>query len=128
MPTQKTQPTFPPEALAAYEALIATVPGLERKGVSLPYTSHNGHMFSFLTQTGTVALRLPVEAREAFLKRYKTTLVEAHGSVMKEYVIVPARLLRKLVELTPYLEASYAYAKTLKPKKSAPRKKAASKR
>lgn len=127
MPTQKPQPTFPPEALAAYEALIATVPGLERKGVSLPYTSHNGHMFSFLSQAGTVALRLPAEVREAFLKKYKTTLAEAHGTVMKEFVAVPALLLKKPEALKPYLEASYAYAKTLKPKKSAPRKKAAPK-
>jgi hypothetical protein len=35
----------------------------------MPYTSLNGHMFSFLTETGTMALRLPAGEREAFLKK-----------------------------------------------------------
>ena len=34
--------------LASYEALVATGPGVERKGKTMPYTSVNGHMFSFL--------------------------------------------------------------------------------
>lgn len=127
MPAKKPQPTFSPAALAAYEALLATVPGLERKGLTLPYTSLNGNMFSFLSSAGTVALRLPTEVREAFLKKYKATLAEAHGTVMKEYVAVPARLLKKLSELKPYLEISLAYAQTLKPKATA-RQKAAPKR
>lgn len=127
MPAKKPQLTFSPAALAAYEALLATVPGLERKGLTLPYTSLNGNMFSFLSSAGTVALRLPTEVREAFLKKYKATLAEAHGTVMKEYVAVPARLLKKLSELKPYLEISLAYAQTLKPKATA-RQKAAPKR
>ncbi len=35
---------------------------------------------------------------------------------MKEYVAVPDALLKKTRELQKYLELSYAYAKTLKPK------------
>ena len=29
---------IPPEKLALYDALIATIPGLERKGAANPYT------------------------------------------------------------------------------------------
>ncbi len=37
---------------------------------------------------------------------------------MKEYVAVPDALLKKTSELAKYLDLSYEYAKTLKPKPS----------
>jgi TfoX/Sxy family transcriptional regulator of competence genes len=63
-----------------------------------------------------MALRLPVEAREAFLKKYKTRLCEQHGTVLQEYVEVPDSLLRKTRELKEYFDLSYAYVASLKPK------------
>lgn len=99
-----------------YEKLIATHPKAERKGATMPYTSLNGHMFSFLTKAETLALRLPAAEREAFLKRYATRLCEQHGIVMQEYVEVPDALLRKTSELKKYFARSYAYVSTLKPK------------
>ena len=45
----------------------------------MPYTSVNGHMFSFLTPDGSLALRLAAPDREAFIERYRTGLHEAHG-------------------------------------------------
>src|SRR5262249_40361121 len=71
-PMGKTVAEVPADKLALYEKLVATLPGVERKGATVPYTSVNGHMFSYLTKTGTLALRLPAEAREAFLAKYKT--------------------------------------------------------
>ena len=82
----------------------------------MPYTSVNGHMFSFITKSGTRALRLPAEGRDAFLKRYKTTLCEQHGSVLPEYVEVPHALLNKTQELKTFFDSSYAYVSSLKPK------------
>ena len=73
-------------------------------------------MFTLLHQSQTLAIRLPAEERDKFLKKYKTTLFEAYGAVMKEYVKVPDELLGKTAELRKYLEMSYEYAKTLKPK------------
>jgi len=57
--------------LELYEKLVATRQSVERKGATVPYTSHNGHMFSYLSKDGKLALRLPAEARAAFLKKYK---------------------------------------------------------
>lgn len=114
------------ESLALYEQLVATNPAVERKGAAMPYTSLNGNMFSFLTKSGTLALRLPETERDAFLKKYKTRLTEQHGAVMKEYVDVPDDLLRKARELKKYFDISYAYAGTLKPKPTT-RKKAGKK-
>jgi len=38
-------------------------------------------MFSYLHPSGSVALRLPEEEREKFLKKYDTNLFEAYGVV-----------------------------------------------
>jgi TfoX/Sxy family transcriptional regulator of competence genes len=72
-------------------------------------------MFTLLHQSA-LAIPLPEDEREKFLKKYKTTLFEAYGAVMREYVAVPESLLKKTKELEKYLAMSYAYAKTLKPK------------
>jgi hypothetical protein len=108
----------PPDKLEAYEKLVATVPGVERKGATHPYTSLNGHMFSCLHPPGSLALRLPKEEREGFLKKYKTTLFEVHGVVQKEYVKVPNTLLNNTKELQRFFELSCEYVQTLKPKLS----------
>ncbi|MGB8010998.1 MAG: TfoX/Sxy family protein [Terriglobales bacterium] len=98
-----------------YDRLIATHPEIERKGAANPYTSLNGNMFTLLHES-RLAIRLPEGMREEFLKKYKTTLFEAYGAVMKEYVAVPDALLKNTKELQKYLELSYEYVKTLKPK------------
>jgi TfoX/Sxy family transcriptional regulator of competence genes len=105
-----------------YDRLIATNPKIERKGAANPYTSLNGNMFTLLHQS-RLAIRLPEDKREDFLKKYKTKLFEAYGTVMQEYVAVPDTLLRNTKELKKYLDFSYEYAETLKPK---PTKKKAS--
>jgi hypothetical protein len=102
--------------VALYDALLATNPDIERKGATMPYTSVNGNMFSLLTADGTLALRLPAGEREAFLKRYNSTLTVQYGAVMREYVQVPDALLRNTRTLAKYLDASYRYARSLKPK------------
>ena len=124
----KPAPAAPPDKVELYEKLVATNPKVERKGATMPYTSLNGNMFSFIMKTGRVGLRLPPDAREAFLKKYKAKLVEQYGVVQKEYVEVPDGLLPKTKELQKYFEASYEYVSSLrakpttKPKKPAPRK------
>ena len=109
----------PAAKLELYEKLVAANPKVERKGVTTPYTSLNGHMFSFLTKTGTLALRLPDKERDAFLKKYKTKLCKQHGIVMKEYVEVPATLLKKTRELKKFFDLSCSYVGSLKPKPKA---------
>jgi len=106
----------PADKLALFEKLVASNPGVERKGATHPYTSLNGHMFSCLHPAGSLALRLPEDEREKFLKKYKTTLFESYGVVQKEYVTVPDSLLKNTKELQKYFAMSYEYVKSLKPK------------
>jgi hypothetical protein len=107
---------IPPEKLALYEKLIATNPSIDRKGAVHPYTSLNGHMFTYLDQTGTLGIRLPESELEAFLKKYKTKLFESYGVVKKDWATVPDVLLENTKELAKYLKISHEYVKTLKPK------------
>jgi hypothetical protein len=93
-------------------------------GGTVPYTSLNGHMFSYLSKSGELALRLPAGTRETFLKKYKTTLCAQYGIIQKEYVMVPDRLLQKTQELKMYFDLSYAYVGTLKPKPTKKKEKA----
>jgi len=118
-PTKKS--TIPAEKLELYEKLIAAHPEINRKGDVHPYTSINGHMFTYLDQTGTLGMRLPHNEVEPFLAKYKSTMFESYGVVKKDWVTVPAALLKNTKELQKYLRMSIEHVKTLKPKeRSAP--------
>ena len=106
----------PADRLAAYERLVATVPGLERKGAKVPYTSVNGNMSSYLAEDGTLVLRLSPTDRPRFLAEHDSRLHEAYGIVQKEYVDVPTRLLDDLDAARPWFAASHAYVAALRPK------------
>lgn len=112
--------TLPPgprdERIAAYERLIASVPGAERKGAKLPYTSMNGNMYSMLDEDGVVALRLSPADRAAFTETFGATLQVAYGHVRREYVSVPDAILLDTASLEPWFARSHAYAATLKAK------------
>jgi hypothetical protein len=110
--------------LAAYDRLIATRPGVARKGAAVPYTSLNGHMTSYLTEAGSLVLRLPPGERARFLERYDTTLHRAYGLVQKEFVDVPDALLEDTDALRDWFAASLDGIGGLKPKTTTKGKKA----
>ncbi len=111
-----------PDKLQLYRTLIASNAQIEMKGATMPYTSLNGNMFSYLSKGGKLALRLPPGDREAFLKKHKTKLFEAYGIVQREYVEVPDALMAKTSELKKYFDASYEYVSSLKPKPTTKKK------
>ena len=104
------------EKIVWYKKLVGLHPASVLKGDTVPYTSLNGHMYSYFNKEGFVALRLPDPVKATFLEKYDTTLVTAYGIVQKEYVVVPDSLLAKPEELLPYLETAYNYINSLKPK------------
>ena len=118
MPPKVKKSAHSSPSVELYEQLIATIPGLERKGDANPYTAVNGNMFTLLHQSSRLAIRLPEEKRQEFLKKHKAKLFEAYGAVMKEYVAVPDAMLKDTKTLKKYLEFSYEYVRTLKPKPS----------
>jgi hypothetical protein len=109
--------------VALYEKLVASHPDTVLKGDTIPYTSLNGHMYSFLSKQDELALKLPEDERIKFLEKYKTRLAENYGIVQKEYVVVPDSLLEKTAELKKYFIISHSYVSTLKPKPTSKSKK-----
>ncbi len=104
------------DKLELFDKLIAVRPEIERKGANNAYAAVNGNMFLLMQPDGVLAISLPDDAREEFLKKYKAKLHEAYGAVMKEYVAVPDAVLGKTKELQKYVAIGYDYTKSLKAK------------
>ncbi len=104
-------------ALELYAAVVErSASGASVKGAKNPYTSRNGHMFSFLDGDGAMALRLSDELREEFLARYDSGPVMQYGSVMRGYLAVPDELLHSTDELAGWFDRSHDWIGTLPPK------------
>jgi hypothetical protein len=109
--------------ISLYNKLVATCPGATVKGDTVPYTSLNGHMYSFLSKQDEMTLKLPADEKEKFIAKYKTRLAQNYGVIQKEYVVVPDILLEKTGELKKYFNISFNYVSALKPKATAKSKK-----
>ncbi len=105
----------PPDALERYAAVVEQA-GEAVKGAKNPYTSRNGHMFSFLDVDGAMALRLSDELSDGFVSKYESGPVIQYGSVMRGYVSVPDDLLSDTEELSSWFEKAYVWIGTLEPK------------
>ena len=105
----------PSDALERYAAVVEGA-GDVVKGAKNPYTSRNGHMFSFLDPDGQMAIRLSDELADDFLSTYESGPVVQYGSVMRGYVSIPDDLLTDTDELVSWFEKSYEWIGTLEPK------------
>ena len=105
----------PSDALNRYVAVVEDA-GEVVKGAKNPYTSRNGHMFSFLDVEGTMAIRLSDDLADEFLSTYESGPVIQYGSVMKGYVSVPDDLLSDTEEAGLWFTKAYEWIGTLKPK------------
>lgn len=107
----------PPEALARYEELIeASGSDAAIKGAKNPYTSRNGHMFSFLTPEGGLALRLSDAMGEEFRDAHASAPVMQYGSVMRGYVSVPEELFSDPATLAEWFDRAWDWIGSLPPK------------
>ena len=104
------------EKLALYDQLVAKCPRFDRKGKTAPYTSASGHMFSLLNKDGELGFRYSKEVQEKYIQEFGSTVLKSHGAVMKGYVLIPEKMLEDLDGLSEYLNESYDYVMTLKPK------------
>ncbi len=105
----------PSDALERYAAVVEQA-GEVVKGAKNPYTSRNGHMFSFLDVDGAMALRRSQELADDYLSRYESGPVIQYGSVMRGYVSVPDDLLSDPEELGSWFDKAYEWIGTLEPK------------
>lgn len=104
------------EKLKVYDALVAKCSRFERKGKTMPYTSANGHMFSFFNKDNEIGFRFSKAVQEKYIEEFQTTVYKSHGSVLKGYVLIPERMWGDLEALAKYLNESYDYVMSLDPK------------
>ena len=107
----------PPETLDAYRSVVeASQSGTDVKGAKNPYTSRNGHMFSFLAADGTMALRFSDEMTEEFRENHKSGDVVQYNGTMRGYSSVPSELLADTAALAAWFDRSWEWIGTLPPK------------
>ena len=106
-----------------YNEMVESVKGIERKGKNNPYTSVNGHMFSFLDKEGYISIRFSKTDLEKFKKEYRAKPSIQYGSVMRGYALVPKKLYKDIPLLSKFLKRSYKYVSSLEPKPSKKKKK-----
>lgn len=104
------------ERLKIYDELVAKCPRFERKGKTMPYTSANGYMFSLLNKAGEIGIRFSKEVQKKYIEEFDSTLFKSYNSIMHGYVLIPDSMLEDLDALAKYLDESYDYVMTLKPK------------
>lgn len=112
----KPKPAAPIERVEIYDRLIDAHPAIERKGAANHYTSVNGHMFSCMNKLCEIALRLSTEERAVCMEKYPAELLLSYNTVMKEYVVVPNEVLFDVDTFMMYLNMSFDYVSSLRPK------------
>lgn len=104
------------ERLRIYDKLVSKCARFERKGKTMPYTSANGYMFSLMNKDGEIGIRFSKEVQKKYIEEWDTTLFKSYNAVMQGYVLIPDRMLKNLNKLAKYLDESYDYVMSLKPK------------
>ena len=113
---------IPADKMALYARLIDLHSELEIKGKKSAYTSTNTYMQSFMTEAGTLCLRMSKAEIEAFMAEFDTQMPVQHGATMKDFVEVPNALLENTEAAFKYLEMSFHHTSSLKPKPSKKKK------
>jgi len=106
-----------------YTTLITEWGKVERKGKKNPYTSLNGHMFTFLdTKEGYLAIRFSEKEKKAFNEKHDGSDVIQYNSVMRGYIRVPEKMANDKITIIELLDKSYNYIASLEPKPTKKRK------
>jgi hypothetical protein len=107
-----------PSVLIAFEAMIAAVPGVERKGAAMPYTSINGNMYAMISKADVIGIRLSKADLAAAFASGLEPFEGTPGFINKEYAGIPPAMLVDHAALKAWFEKSHAFAAKLKPKKT----------
>jgi len=103
--------------------LVETIPEIQPKGKTTPYTSYNGNMFTVFSTAAKLGMRMSKENQAAFAEKYGTGAFISYGATMKDYVEVPDDLLARTDELSEWFSKSWEFAQSLKPKATKKKKK-----
>ncbi len=118
----RKKPTESSKTLKAFELLVAPIEDLEIKGAKSSYCAVNGNMICFLTSDDQLALRLAKADREKFLAQHEDCVCIQHGTVMKDYVVVPDSILNNKRKLKVLFVKCLDNGYSLKPKPTSKKK------
>ena len=99
--------------LSRYDEIVALCDRIERKGKTVPYTSANGHMFSFINKSNEFGIRFSKEVQEKYIEQFNSSLFHSHNSVMKGYVLIPHAVFADDKLMIDLLNESYDYVMSL---------------
>lgn len=100
-----------------YTAHIERWGKVQRKGKKNPYTSHNGHMFTFFdTKENYMAVRLDKAQQEAYFEATGTSHVIQYNSVMRGYIRLTDDIFNDYSKVEDWLNKSFDYICSLEPK------------
>ena len=101
------------ETLKRYDELVGKCDRFERKGKTVPYTSANGHMFSFINKANEIGVRFSKEVQEKYIQQFDSSLYHSHNAIMKGYVLIPETVLADDRLIIKLLNESYDFAMSL---------------
>ena len=104
------------EQLKKYDALVSQTPEIERKGKSGPYTSSQGHMFSFLNKDGDFGMRFSKPVQEKYMAEWNSDYLRSHGAKLNGYVMIPDSMWDDTEKMIGLMRESLAYVNSLEPK------------
>lgn len=108
------------EIIAKFDAILAEIPEIERKGKTMPYTSENTFMFSQVNKEAQVGIRLNPQVGADFITKHNSKPYESYGKVLKDWVLIPESLLDDTEEMKKIFRLGSEHVNSLKPN---PRKK-----
>jgi len=103
------------DSLKFYDYIVAKA-GYERKGKTMPYTSHNGHMFSLLNKNGEIGFRYSKAVQRQYFEKYETSYFISYGAKMQGYILLTENMIKDENLLIDLLNESYLYVDSLKKK------------
>ena len=89
------------------------------KGKKMPFQSANTYMVVFIGSNDKICLRLPVEKYLNLSQIPSANHSKEHGSMMKDFIVIPDDLLTSEGVLENLLNASLKHVNSLKPKYNA---------
>lgn len=105
------------EKLEIYDAIVSKCPHIKRLGKTMPYTATNGYMFSLLNKAGEIGIRFSTEVQKKFIEEHGTTIYKSYGAVMKDYALIPEKMLENQEAVASLLNQSYDYFNSIAPNK-----------
>ena len=104
------------DVLTIYDRAVGAIAQFDRKGKTLPYTSANGYMFSFINKADELGIRISPVAGKAFDEKHGTGPFMSHGSKMREYISIPNEMMADEKQIRELLYEGYNYVMSLPPK------------